>query len=326
MVAPWRAWLVLAAAGPIWALAGRALAAEGEPSRKADVAVVARVNGLPVTEAELKRLLSAPAERQRLVQELGVEDPDGATLERLALRKLVHRRLILQEARRRSFTVTEQELDKAITALRSRFGDLASMGEWMKEQGLDDRSLFDAIRADMLAARVRGALVEGVRLSDKQVHQYHDAHSDELRTDEVWLQIIVVKERATAEKILEALRKGDDFGALARHHSSGLRAGQRGDMGWVNADTLGPPLREAVRTLKVGEARGPLERGADFLIARLEARRSASKSPAAARFEIERRLLPAAQQEAVQAWLTEQEAKAKIEVMSRDRVAERIGR
>ena len=326
MIAFSRSWLVLAAAGSMWASPVPTLAAEGEPSGKADLAVVARVNGEPVTEAELGRLLSAPAERERLVRELGVEDPDGAALERLAMRKLVHRRLTLQEARRRGFTVTEQELGKAVTSLRSRFGDLGAMGEWMKEQGLDDQSLFDAIRADMLVARVRGALVEPVRVTDEQLRQYQAEHPEAFQTDEAWLQVIVVKERATAEKILAALRKGGDFGALAEKHSRGARARQRGDLGWVDAETLGPPLREAVRALKVGEARGPLERGSEFLIVRLEARRSSPKRSAAARLEIERRLLPGAQLQAVQAWLTEQEGKAKIEITSSARVADAIRR
>jgi parvulin-like peptidyl-prolyl isomerase len=319
-------WLVLAAAGSTWGIPEHASAAPVEPSRVAEAAVVARVNGEPVTEAELKRLLSAPAERQRLVKELGVEDPEDAALERLAMSELVHRRLILQEARRRGFTASERELDKEIASLRSRFGDLGSMGVWMKEQGLDDHSLFDAIRDELLAARVRGALVEKVRLGEEQVQQYRAEHEEDLKTEEVWLQIIAVKERATAERILAALRKGEDFGALARQHSVGLRARQHGDMGWVDANTLGPPLREAVRALQTGEARGPLVRGDVLLIVRLEARRSAAMSPVAARFEIERRLLPAAQRQAVQSWLSEQEAKADIETLPRERVAEVSGR
>jgi hypothetical protein len=61
---------------------------------------------------------------------------------------------------------------------------------------------------------------------------------------------------------------------------------------------------------------GPLQKGADeFLIVGLEGRRPVrAKSLGEARPEIERRLLPAKQQEAVQAWLTEQEKTSKIEV------------
>jgi hypothetical protein len=70
--------------------------------------------------------------------------------------------------------------------------------------------------------------------------------------------------------------------------------------------------------LKPGEVGGPFEKGpAEFLIVGLQDRRPLrAKSMAEARPEIERRLLSAKQQEAVQAWLAEQEKKSKIEVFT----------
>ncbi len=280
--------------------------------------IEARVNGEPVTQSELKRMLSNPPARQQILQELGNQNPGSKELERLAVRKLIHRRLILQEAGRRNFTVTEKDLDEAINSIRRRFEDIKDFGKWMKDQGLQDKLLFDAVRDDMLAARVRAALVEGVRLTDEQVRQYYDSHKDDLKTEEVRLQIIVVKDKATAEQILTAaIKKREDFGRLAQQRSLGRRAAQGGDTGWVDSETLWPALRQAVGTLKTGEATGPLERDAEFLLVRLHERRAGRrKSLAEARPEIERRLLPAKQQEAVQTWLAHQEQKSKIEVGS----------
>jgi parvulin-like peptidyl-prolyl isomerase len=294
----------------VWASAG-----QNERSTKAEIGVAARVNGEPVTRAELQRLLADPLERSQLLLEVGAQDPDHKELDRLALRKLINRRLILQEAARRNVTVTDQELDKAITSLRRRFEDLRSFGAWMQEQGIEEKSLFETIRDEMLAARVRAALVEGVGLTEEQVQQYYDAHREDLTSEEVRLRLIVVKDKATAEAILAALEKGEAFGALARKRSVGLRAAQGGETGWVDSHALWPRLREAVRTMTAGQAGGPLQRGADFLIVRLDERRPGRvKSLAESRREIERRLLPAKHQEAVQAWLTEQEKKSTIEL------------
>jgi hypothetical protein len=91
---------------------------------KLDVAVVARVNGEPVTRAEFERMVGNPLTREQLQQELGVKDPDVKDLERLALRQLIHHRLMLQEATRRQITVTNEELDEGMAALRRRFDDL----------------------------------------------------------------------------------------------------------------------------------------------------------------------------------------------------------
>jgi foldase protein PrsA len=233
------------------------------------------------------------------------------------MRKLVHLRLLVQEAGRRKITVTQKELDEAITALRRRFDDLKDFGVWVKQQGLNDPELFETVRTDMLAKRVTAALVEGVRLTDDEAQEYYEAHKEELIIgEEVRIRIIAVKDKAAADEIVAALRKGEDFGRLARHRSLGMRAAKGGDTGWVDSRTLPPLLQTAVGPLSAGDAVGPLKKGDDeFLIVGLRGRRPLrAKSLAEARPETERLLLPAKHQKVVEAWLTQQERESKIEM------------
>ena len=281
----------------------------------ADPEIVARVNGEAVTRGELQRMVADPLVQRQLQQELGVQKADSKELDRLAVRKLIFRRLVLQEAGRRDFRVTEEDVNRAVADLHRRFKDPEKFPPWLKERGLDDRSLPDAIRTELLTTRVRAALVEGVRITNEQVKAYYEAHQADLKTVEaVRLRVIAVKDKKAAEESLAALQNGENFGRLARERST-FRASQGGDTGWINPQTLPPPLREAVATLKAGETRGPVQSGAHLLIVRLEERRPArAVSLAEAQPEIERRLLAAKQREALQAWLTEQEKKSEIEV------------
>ena len=263
-------------------------------------------------------MLGNPLTRSQLQQELGVEEPDPKELERLALRRVIHHHLLLQEAARRKIAVTTEELGQAIAALRRRFGDLESFGRWMKEQGLDDRALLEAIRGDMLAGRVWASVVEGVLVTDDEAQRYYDSHEEELMGgEEVRLRIILVEDETAAQEILASLRKGAAFDSLARQRSEGLRAARGGDTGWVDARILPEPLRTAVPLLKPGDVAGPLQKGSgEFLLIGLEGRRPIrAKSLAEARPEIERRLLPARQQAAVTAWLTQQEKASQIEIL-----------
>ncbi|MBI4776480.1 MAG: SurA N-terminal domain-containing protein [Deltaproteobacteria bacterium] len=283
-----------------------------------DPEVVCRVNGDPVTRNELQRMLDDALARRRLQQEIDVGEPGSKEIERPALQKLVHRRLLLQEADRRNLTVTEKELEHALKILRSRFQDLRGFGEWMKERGLDDQSLFDMVRAQVLMAKVWAALVEDVRVPEERIEAYYEAHKTNLTIgEEVRLRIIAVESNAAAEEILAALRKGASFGRLARTKSLGMLAAQGGDTGWVDARTLPQPLHETVGLLKAGDVGGPMEKSADeFLVVGLQGRRPLlAKSLIEARSEIERRLLPEKQQEAIEAWLIEQEKKSNIEVL-----------
>jgi hypothetical protein len=241
-----------------------------------------------VTQAEFERMLTS----------LAPQGLDSTERERQARRNLIHHRLILQEAARRSFRVAEQDLDSALTSLRGRFNDLRAFGVWMQEQGLDDRSLTQALR-DGCWRPVRAALVEDLHVTEAEVEQYYNVHKEELKTENVWIQIIAVKERTAAEEIQTALGKGEDFGRLAQQRSLGMRATLGGDVGWVSSESLWPPMRRAVSTLQPGEAIGPLQRGEEFLVVRLHERRPGrTKSLDEARPEIEPRLLAARQEEA----------------------------
>lgn len=278
--------------------------------------VVARVDGEPVTRVELQRMVANPLTREQARQDLRGGAPSLADLQRLALRKLIHLRLLVQEARRRNIIVTDGELDQAIVSLRRGFPDLKSFGVWMQGQGLSEPAFFEAVRADLAAERVSAALVDHVRVPESLVREYHGAHLEDFRPEEVRLQIIAVRDEAAAREIVTALRRGEPFGRMARQRSSGVRARQGGDTGWVPYDSLAPPLREAVAKLTPGEARGPLRRGSELLIVRLsDRRRGAARSLTEAAPEIERRLLPGLRQEALEAWLSERRRSSRIEVL-----------
>jgi parvulin-like peptidyl-prolyl isomerase len=306
-----RAWLALA----LGVGAAAAALAPGGASG-AEQETIARVDGEAVTRAELERMVANPLTLDQARHELGVERPGSRELERLAVRRVIERRLLIREARRRKIHVTEPELDREIAALRRRFDDLRSFGAWMKEQGLDEASLFETVREDMAAERVRVALVEDARVSDDDVRRYYGAHEDDFASGEVRLQIIAVADERAAREVVAALRRGEDFGSVARQRSSGIRAWQGGDTGWVRADALASPLREAVAILRPGEARGPLRRGSNFLVVRLNERRRGPARPLAeVRPEIERRLLVEKRRSAVGSWLAEREATARIELL-----------
>jgi parvulin-like peptidyl-prolyl isomerase len=296
---------------------GEAFVSTSQPTAAASpryADVVATVNGDPVRGRDLERLLDGAATRKQLSQELG-DAVSEAALEQLALRKLIQRTLLLQESAKRELGVSERELDSAIVALRRRFPDLTSFGEWMKDNGVDDQSMFTTIRQNLLIARTTGALVETVTVNDEAIRSYYDSNADKLRFEEAWIQVIVVETAEAAAEIQEALARGEDFGALARQRSTGKRAASGGDVRWVKTDDLWQPLRNAIADVEPGQAIGPLRRDDDeWLIVRLEARRpGALKTLAEATPQIKALLLLEQQRHALRDWYAAAEASARIE-------------
>ena len=67
------------------------------------------------------------------------------------------------------------------------------------------------------------------------------------------LQIIVVSSQKEAERVLEQLRHGEDFAALATKLSTDSTAAYGGDMGQVDPSTLRSEIRDAVQNLQPGQ-------------------------------------------------------------------------
>ena len=282
----------------------------------AEPKVVIRVNGDSVTRDEVQRVKIDLLAAKRLEGQAGtgsLHDPD---LEQIAVRKLIERQLILQEAARQNLAVSEKEFDEALTELRGRFVDLDSFRAWMQERNLDDASLIETIHDDILSKHVIEGLVGNVRLSEAEIAAYYAAHQDLTVAQEVRLRIIAVDSPEAGKEVMTAMSDGESFGRLARRHSMGLLASNGGDTGWVDLSTLPRPLREVVGHLKKGEAYGLLQKAPDeFLIVGLVDRRMVSdKSLDQARPEIERRLLPAKRHEVFKAWLAERKSESNIEV------------
>jgi parvulin-like peptidyl-prolyl isomerase len=279
--------------------------------------VVARVNGDPVTRAQFDRMVTNPRTLHQAQQELGIEKPDRKELEKVALRKLVQLHLLVQEAKRRNITVTQDELDQAINTLRRRFNSLEEFGDWVKEQGLNDPELFESVRTDMLADRAERALVKDLSVNDEEIQRYYNANKENLIVGEkVRLRLISVQSQADAEDILKSLHAGESFSRLAQKRSNGPRAAQGGDTGWINSRQLPLSLQQVAGLLKAGDIGGPLQTTEEeFLLVGLVGRQPLlANNLIEAKPEIERRLLTSKQQKTLQRWFKEKEQQAEIEI------------
>jgi parvulin-like peptidyl-prolyl isomerase len=301
-------------------LAGGAAGAPDDSMISATAAgIVARVNGEPITRGELQGMLAHADLRRQLQRELGARKPDGVELERLAVQKLIDRRLMLQEARRRSVAVPDRYLDQATAALRHRFKDPRMFAVWAKTQGLDRTSLREAIRTEVLVRRVQDTLVSGVQLDEEEVQAYYEAHPDERKTPEqLRLQLVAIEDAAASAEIVAAMQKGEELDRLIRDRAEHLGPLQSEEVGWLSIESLEPLVREAVETLRPGESAGAVRDDGTSVIVRVVERRPAgTMSLAEARPGIERRLLTAKRLETVQAWLVAQRQRSRIEVYLR---------
>ena len=86
------------------------------------------------------------------------------------------------------------------------------------------------------------------------------------KSGEINLQIIVVESSSEAERVLQQIKNGMDFAALARQKSIDPSAASGGSMGRLDPATLRPELRDALKGIGPGHVSGIVKISVGFAI------------------------------------------------------------
>lgn len=134
----------------------------------------------------------------------------------------------------------------------------------------------------------------------QQVHAHH------IRLDD----------RETAEKVIEALEGGAEFGYLAREHSVARSAAKAGDIGFVGPGDMPPAFIDAAFDLDLGEfTHQPVETPSGWEVIMVEARRSQKAPPFD---EVKEKLARSAVDKSLVALLTKLREKSGLETGAAD--------
>ncbi|MFL7867660.1 MAG: peptidylprolyl isomerase [Anaerolineales bacterium] len=114
--------------------------------------------------------------------------------------------------------------------------------------------------------------VEDIGLTEKQYRQLFETEllrsklfdvvtADTPRVEEqVWARHILVEDEATAKTVIERLKNGEDFAALASEFSQDTgSAANGGDLGWFGKGQMVPEFETAAFNLKDGEISEPIQ-------------------------------------------------------------------
>jgi peptidyl-prolyl cis-trans isomerase C len=256
----------------------RAGTAAGGKGRAGTGGVLAQVNDATLTESDLQRLV--PPELREGITGGEIRD---------VLDRWVSTELLYQRARK-------DGLDRD-PVMAARLHDM-------------ERDLL----ADELLQR---ELASRVQVGSDELQSYYRAHLA-LYTQEVQLKQILLETRGEADEVLQLLRNGAQFEALARQRSTDTSAAQGGDLGFVGKGAMNPAFESVVFTLQPGEIGGPIATTDGFHIVKMVAKRPASDpiSFEAARDEIMHTLLLQRQQGAQADFLKELRAAAQVSVAS----------
>jgi peptidyl-prolyl cis-trans isomerase C len=186
---------------------------------------LAKVNGSPITDADLRTALSGLNEGQR----------DSV------LRDVNSRRQILSSLIDQEVLVGEASHEKL-------------------DQDQTYRDALNAFRKQYLASRVLEKNLSS-KLNDSAAHKYYDSNKNKYSTEEVHAQHILVADEEKAREVMkEAKAPGADFQALAEKISIDPSAkNNRGDLGYFGRDRMVSEFTDAAFAAGNGEIVGPVK-------------------------------------------------------------------
>ena len=232
--------------------------AAGCDRQKEGEEAVAWVNGEPIRFSvfwdEVRNRYNEVAEASSPQQDVLL------VLKKKVLTDLIRERLLLQEASRRGITVPDESLKARVEELRAGYTG-RPLRRSLIEHAMDYDQWHLALRENMVMEALFAQMVQDAgKVTDQEVGQYYREHLDEFLIPEtVQLNQIVVKSRSTAQRLLQRIRKGENFEALAAMHSMGPEKEQSGRLGTYQRGELPVRLEEAAFSTPTGKVTSLVE-------------------------------------------------------------------
>lgn len=245
--------------------------------------IVAIVNDDVVSQLDLVNRL------RMVILSSGLENTPEAR-QRLApqvLRQLIDEQIRMQEADRLGVTVPQNRIDR-------RLDQIAEENN-MSRPDFEALLARNGLRVDLLAEQIRieiawitlvqqkfrpSVVITDEDITEAQQRLLESQGKPEYQVAEIVLAVDdpaqVDAVRDAADRLLEQLKEGAEFAALARQFSQGASAERGGDLGWVQPENLSTQIGNAVERLEPGQIVGPIRSEGGFHILRLIDKRTAA--------------------------------------------------
>jgi peptidyl-prolyl cis-trans isomerase SurA len=223
---------------------------------------------------------------QLVMRSSGIEDTpqNRSRIQAQVLRSLIDEKLQMQEAKRLNITVTPEELDQAFGRIEQQNNmTKGALDNFLKESGIPRSSLTDQLSASIAWGKlVRNRLMQDVTISDEEVtealNQFkQEADVPQNRVSEIFLSIDTPGQdeeaKRLADRLIDQIRAGANFGAVAQQFSQSPSAAVGGDIGWVTSSQLAPEIGGAIDKMKPGEMSYPIRTPGGYYLLYLRERR-----------------------------------------------------
>lgn len=144
-------------------------------------------------------------------------------------------------AKRNNLQISKEALDAEIKSIRSGFPDDFSFREELSRQGLSVNQWQKTVETRLLEKAAFEHLQKSKQNepSEDSIKKFYEANKKKYKSqDKIYLQQIVLADKADADKILVAIKAGRSIESLAKQFSVTPEGKNGGVVGWIERGTL----------------------------------------------------------------------------------------
>jgi len=227
-------------------------------------AVVATVNGVPISRAELDRATQGLLAQTRMPAP--TEPQQKQQIEAMALDMLIAQEALYQAAQSVPIPDLDKKVEEKLNAAKARFGTPEAFEKALGQTGMTVAEFKDHLTRDtLIGAYLEQEITAKITITSEQAKQYYNENLDKFKKPEAVHAshiLIGVDAKATpeekqaakqkAEELLAKIKGGADFAEIAKAESTCPSAPKGGDLGTFGPGQMVKPFEEVVFSLQDG--------------------------------------------------------------------------
>jgi peptidyl-prolyl cis-trans isomerase C len=254
--------------------------------------VVAKVNDHDIKRDLITRELKKAVEQYK---KRGM--PLTADQEKSAAKTLIEdeigRTLLVLKAKESGVTVSEKMLLVRLKEVKSKFKSDAVFEHRLADRGMTVDQYKQELEIDMFMDQIIKKEIEPkIKIAEKESRAYYNKNKSKFESPEkIRASIMLLKfnpskgkagEQAVLKKfesILDQVKNGSDFGAMAQQHSQDSLASKGGDLGFFTRKQMLPAFSDRAYKMKVGEVSEIFRTGHGFHVLKVTDKKPGGLSP-----------------------------------------------
>ena len=212
----------------------------------------------------------------------GQSAPDDLTLRKHALEQLINASLVTQLGEKMGVQISDMETDQLIESVAKMSNRTVNQvyEDYFKNEGLTPLQTREKIKKEALISELQHISVrKRVRISNQEIEQTmellkqqnnietkYDLASIFLRVDDNATAEEASKIEELAKQIVQRVRNGEKFSALAMKYSQDPKAAEGGNWGQMSINSMPSVFLENVSNAKKGDLIGPNRTDAGYII------------------------------------------------------------